>query len=88
MFGDAPPVRLPCLITSVIDNGVGIPEAELDNIFERFYRVNNKLTRATQGVGLGLYICKIIVEAHNGRIWARNRLQGGSIFSFSLPVDE
>ena len=87
MFGDTPPVKLPCLIVSVADNGIGIPEAELDRIFEKFYRVNNKLTRVTPGAGLGLYICKMIVEAHGGHIWARNRLQGGSIFSFSLPLD-
>jgi nitrogen-specific signal transduction histidine kinase len=87
MFGDMPEVRMPCLITSITDNGIGIPEAELDNIFERFYRVNSKLSRATQGVGLGLYICKIIIEAHGGQIWARNRLQGGSIFSFSIPLE-
>jgi signal transduction histidine kinase len=87
MFGDIPEVRMPCLITSIADNGVGIPEAELDNIFERFYRINSKLSRATQGVGLGLYICKIIVEAHGGQIWARKRLQGGSIFSFSIPLE-
>lgn len=87
MFGDTPPVRLPCLIVSIADNGMGIPEAELDQIFERFYRVDNKLTRAIPGAGLGLYICKSIVETHGGHIWAKNRPQGGSIFSFSLPLD-
>ncbi len=87
MFGDAPPVRFPCLIMSISDNGIGIPEAELEQIFERFFRVNNKLKRSIPGAGLGLYICKIIVEAHGGHIWARNRIQGGSIFSFSLPLD-
>jgi signal transduction histidine kinase len=86
MFGDTPAVQMPCLIVSIADNGIGIPGAELDNIFERFYRVNSKLSRATPGVGLGLYICRIIVEAHGGQIWARNRLQGGSTFSFSLPL--
>ena len=87
MFGDTPPVRLPCLIVSVADTGIGIPEAELDQIFERFYRVDNKLTRAIPGAGLGLHICKSIVGAHGGHIWARNRPQEGSIFSFSLPLD-
>jgi signal transduction histidine kinase len=87
MFGEAPLMKLPCLIVSVTDNGIGIPEAELDNIFERFYRVNSKLTRATPGAGLGLYICKIIVESHGGQIWARNRVQGGTIVSFSLPLE-
>jgi signal transduction histidine kinase len=87
IYGETPPLRLPCMIVSVADNGIGIPESELDRIFEKFYRVNNKLTRATPGAGLGLYICKIIVEAHGGYIWMRNRLQGGSIFNFSLPFD-
>ena len=87
MFGEAPMVRLPCLIVSIADTGIGIPDAELDQIFDRFYRVNNKLTRAIPGVGLGLYICKVIIESYGGHIWARNRLQGGSIFSFSLPLD-
>jgi signal transduction histidine kinase len=86
-FGDAPAVRLPCLIVSIADNGIGIPEAELNQVFEKFYRVTTKLTRITPGAGLGLYICKIIVEAHGGHIWARNRLQGGSIVCFSLPVE-
>ena len=88
IFREAPPVRLPSLIVSVADSGIGIPEAELDRIFERLYRVDNRLTHATSGAGLGLYICKIIVKAHGGHIWASNRLQGGSIFSFSLPVDQ
>jgi signal transduction histidine kinase len=87
MFADAPPVRLPCLIVSIADNGIGIPEAELDLIFEKFYRVNTKLTRTTPGAGLGLYICKIIIEAHGGSIWCRNRPRGGSIFYFSLPME-
>jgi signal transduction histidine kinase len=86
-FGDTPAVQLPCIIISVADTGVGLPEADLTQIFEKFYRVKNKLTNITPGAGLGLYICKIIVEAHGGRIWARNRLQGGSVFHFSLPVD-
>jgi signal transduction histidine kinase len=87
MFGDAPLVKLPCLIMSIADTGVGIPEAELDQIFEKFYRVKTKLTRTTPGAGLGLYICKIIVEAHSGHIWVRNRPQSGSIFHFSLPLE-
>ncbi|OGO22502.1 MAG: hypothetical protein A2144_10690 [Chloroflexi bacterium RBG_16_50_9] len=87
IFGDTPPVNLPSLIVSVADNGMGVPETELERIFEKFYRVDRKVTGAIPGAGLGLYICKIIVEAHGGHIWARNRRQGGSIFSFSLPVN-
>ncbi len=88
VLGDArlTKLKLPCLVVSVADSGTGLPEAELDRIFDKFYRVNNKLTRTIPGFGLGLYICKMIVEAHHGHIWARNRLTGGSVFSFSLPV--
>jgi signal transduction histidine kinase len=85
-FGDTFMVVTPCLVVSITDSGIGIPEDELDLIFEKFYRVNNNLTRTVPGAGLGLYICRIIVEAHGGQIWARNRLRGGSIFSFSLPL--
>ena len=85
-LSDVPPLDYPCLIVAVSDSGVGIPEAEQERIFERFYRVNNRLTRATSGAGLGLHICKIIVEAHGGRIWARNRVREGSVFHFSIPL--
>jgi two-component system sensor histidine kinase KdpD len=87
MYEDAPMVKLPCLIMSIADAGVGIPESELDQIFEKFYRVKNKLTQTTPGAGLGLHICNIIIKAHNGHIWARNRAQGGSVFHFSLPLE-
>jgi signal transduction histidine kinase len=87
MFGDANRLKLPCLIASVADTGIGLPEDELEQIFDKFYRVNNKLAPVTPGAGLGLYICKIIIEAHGGRIWARNKLQGGSVFHFSLPLE-
>jgi signal transduction histidine kinase len=87
MNGDTPPVRLPCLVVTIADTGIGIPETELERIFERFYRVNSKLIRSTPGAGLGLYICRLIVEAHGGHIWARNRAQGGSVLSFSLPLE-
>ena len=80
-------VKAPCLIVAVRDSGVGIPELEHELVFEKFYRVDNNLTRATSGVGIGLYISRVIVEAHGGHIWARSKLGEGSTFSFSLPVD-
>ena len=85
-LGDVPPLDYPCLIVTISDSGVGIPESEQERIFERFYRVNNRLTRATSGAGLGLHICKIIVQAHGGRIWVSSKGQEGSVFSFSVPV--
>jgi K+-sensing histidine kinase KdpD len=75
------------LVVEVIDSGIGIPESEVELIFEKFYRVDNMLTRSTQGMGIGLHICKLIVKAHGGQIWATSRgSEHGSIFSFTLPV--
>ena len=86
-FKSAPPVKIPSIIVSISDSGLGIPEVELDQIFEKYYRVKNKLTQNIPGAGLGLHICKIIVHAHGGHIWAKNRLEGGSVFYFSLPLE-
>lgn len=69
----------------VADHGRGIAPAHLTAIFERFYRVNQQEHGAV-GVGLGLAICKRIVEAHGGRIWAESTLGVGSCFYFSLPI--
>jgi signal transduction histidine kinase len=88
MFADAPPISFPSLVVSIADDGIGIPEEELESIFQRFYRVNNQIIKSTPGAGLGLYICQLIIEGHGGRIWARNRSQGGSVFSFSLPLEQ
>jgi signal transduction histidine kinase len=87
LFGTVPKIRFPCLIVSISDSGSGIPETELERIFDRSYRLDNRLTRTTKGFGFGLFICKVIVEAHGGQIWARNRAQGGSTFYFSLPLE-
>jgi len=88
LFGYVPKIRFPCLIVSISDSGIGIPETELKRIFNRSYRVDNRITRTTKGFGFGLYMCKVIVDAHGGQIWARNRTQGGSTFSFSLPLEQ
>lgn len=71
---------------SVADTGEGIPAEHLDNIFERFYRVDRSRTRATGGSGLGLTIAKYLVEAHGGKITVRSAPEEGSLFSFTLPV--
>jgi signal transduction histidine kinase len=86
LYDETPSLKLPSLIVSVIDPGLGLPETELEDVFEPFYRVNSRTIRTTAGAGLGLYICRAIVEAHGGQIWARSRSRGGSIFNFSLPV--
>lgn len=69
----------------VSDTGEGIPEQELPNIFERFYRVDKSRTRATGGSGLGLTIAKRLVEAHGGEINVQSELGKGSSFIFTIP---
>lgn len=73
------------VIITVTDQGSGIAPADQKNLFERFYRVDNALTRKTQGAGLGLFISRAIIEAHRGRIWVESDGKRGSAFSFSLP---
>lgn len=68
------------------DTGIGIPNEELDLIFERFYRVDNETTGEINGAGLGLATCKGIVEAHGGTIWTESSLGRGSTFYFTLPT--
>jgi len=68
------------------DQGVGIAEKDIKNIFEKFQRVDNTMTRKTGGTGLGLAITKHLVEIHGGRIGVRSELGKGSTFSFFLPI--
>jgi two-component system sensor histidine kinase KdpD len=70
---------------SVQDHGIGIPEKDLERVFDKFYRVQSQ--GATGGTGLGLSICRGIVEAHGGRIWAMNNPDGGATITFVLPLD-
>lgn len=70
----------------VADNGIGIPDEDKGRIFEKFYRVGSEDTRKTKGTGLGLYIVKQIVKAHNGSIVVRNNSPQGSVFEVTLPV--
>ncbi len=83
--GWAEPERV---VLYVADQGIGIPETEIPHIFERFYRVDNRLSRTTTGAGLGLYLARALVEAHGGEIWVRSRPGEGSAFYFSLPRRE
>jgi two-component system, OmpR family, sensor histidine kinase KdpD len=69
---------------TVADRGIGIPENELPRIFDKFYRASTVMGQS--GSGLGLSICQGIVEAHNGKIWAQNRPQGGTCFLIDLPL--
>lgn len=67
------------------DDGIGIPEAELPYIFERFYRADKSRNRMTGGSGLGLAIVKSIVDAHGGKVRAESKLNLGTMFEVSLP---
>jgi signal transduction histidine kinase len=72
----------------VKDTGVGIPQVELPRIFDKFYQVEEHMTRQVGGLGLGLSIAKRAVELHGGEIWAESVLGQGSTFSFILPKAE
>ena len=71
--------------TSVSDNGYGIPADAIPHLFTKFFRVN-EMKSTTRGTGLGLYICKAIVEAHGGHIWVESEEGQGSKFAFRLPT--
>lgn len=73
------------VIISIHDQGIGIPKQEISKIFQRFYRVENELTRKVGGAGLGLAVCKGIIEAHRGQIWVTSAPGQGSSFHFSIP---
>jgi signal transduction histidine kinase len=68
---------------SVSDTGVGIATEKIESIFQRFSQINS---RDRRGIGLGLYIAKMMVEEHPGRIWVESKLGEGSTFHFTLPV--
>jgi signal transduction histidine kinase/DNA-binding response OmpR family regulator len=74
------------LVISVSDTGAGISPEDQRNLFDKFYRVDSTLTQEIGGSGLGLSICKTIVEKHDGDIWVNSEVGKGSTFSFSLPV--
>ncbi len=73
------------VLIKVKDTGIGIPEDDLEKIFEEFYRAENARKIEKGGTGLGLSIAKQVVERHKGRIWAINNPEGGSTFNIRLP---
>jgi two-component system phosphate regulon sensor histidine kinase PhoR len=74
------------VIVWVRDPGIGVPRADLDRIFERFYKVDRARVRGRGGTGLGLSIARHVIESHAGRIWAESVEGAGSTFSFAIPV--
>ncbi|MFH0978170.1 MAG: ATP-binding protein [Candidatus Woesearchaeota archaeon] len=70
---------------SVADNGIGIPKEYFSKLFTRFYQIENPLTREVGGSGLGLSICKELIEGLGGRIWFESKLGKGSTFFFTIP---
>ncbi len=77
--------RLDDILTQIRDSGMGIAPEHLDRIFERFYRVPLPAGERVEGSGLGLSICKAIVEEHGGQIWVESTVGTGSTFSFTVP---
>jgi len=73
------------IIISFVDRGPGIPKESLSFIFDRFYRVRNE--KSVTGTGLGLYICRQIIEAHRGKIWAESIPGQGTTFFIELPIN-
>jgi len=74
------------LIVEIADTGMGIAKENHEKVFERFAQVGNVLTNKPKGTGLGLPICKQIVEHHGGKIWVESELGQGSTFIFSIPI--
>lgn len=74
------------LVVSVVDTGLGIAAVDQPKVFERFKQVGDTLTDKPKGTGLGLPICREIIEHHGGRVWVESELGKGSTFSFSLPI--
>ena len=75
------------LLISVADNGIGIPQEELPRVFDRFFRSRKSKIEGQKGIGLGLSICKSLVEAEGGRIWIESEEGKGSTCFFTLPIN-
>lgn len=75
-------------LVSVSDTGIGIPEEEKDLIFKKFHRATDTLTYNYEGIGLGLYLTKLIIESHQGRIWFESKKGIGTTFYVEIPIKE
>jgi len=89
---DSEPIQVSCqkqesfAVIRIADNGIGIPDAELAHIFEPFYRVDKSRSKDTGGYGLGLSLCKTIMEAHDGKIEVQSRPEQGTTVSLFFPL--
>jgi signal transduction histidine kinase len=72
---------------NVADHGPGIPPQDRERVFEAFRQLENGTGNRTKGAGLGLAICKGLIEAQNGKIWIQGRLAPGAVISFTLPIN-
>jgi len=75
------------VVIEVVDHGLGIPADQIDKLFRKFQRVRTEEHMRISGTGLGLYICRLIVEGHGGHIWVESESGRGSTFGFVLPMD-
>ena len=75
------------IVIEVVDHGLGIPPEQVGKLFQKFARVRSEDHLKVSGTGLGLYICRLIVEGHGGQIWVESELGRGSTFGMSLPID-
>jgi len=75
------------IVIEVVDHGLGIPPEQVGKLFQKFARVRSEEHLKVSGTGLGLYICRLIVEGHGGQIWVESEVDRGSSFGMSLPVD-
>lgn len=73
---------------SIADEGLGVPDEDLANVFDRFFRVDKARSREMGGTGLGLAIAREVIEAHGGRIWAERNKTKGTIIKFTLPYSD
>ena len=70
----------------LVDTGIGIPSKYGEKVFERFYKINSERNSNERGTGVGLYICKRIVESMKGKIWYSSEVGKGTSFNFTIPI--
>ncbi|PCI29063.1 hypothetical protein COB52_02955 [Candidatus Kaiserbacteria bacterium] len=75
------------VVVSVKDTGIGIPKAEKDQLFKKFYRGENAIKTITEGSGLGLFIAQKIIRRHGGKIWFESEVGNGATFYFTIPLE-